>query len=336
MTKNKESKPNVFIRIIRSRTLAYTIIIALVVMLVSKRSSPVVSPPEFDPCAAKVDLSHNNNNLYTRPFLLNDENVECGNLVVLKQKIESYIDLQKRTGAASHVSVFLRNPSNISWFEINGNEMYMPASILKISFMIPYLLKARVAPEVLQEKIYFGSQNNTLNPQNITSNALVENMHYTVEQLLFYMIVHSDNNASALLAKNMDKKIYKKFFDDLGMPVPDIFNTDYTMNVVQCSKFFRLLFSANYLGREMSEYALTLLSKSKFRDGLLAGVDSNITVAHKFGERTGTGFRELHEGGIVYLDNRPYVLCVMTRGSDYKQLSSVISEISRTVYDYMK
>jgi hypothetical protein len=108
------------------------------------------------------------------------------------------------------------------------------------------------------------------------------------------------------------------------------------MNVVQCSKFFRLLFNSNYLGREMSETGLDLMTHCDFKDGLLKGLDSTITVAHKFGERSGNGFKELHEGGIIYVDNHPYILCVMTRGNDYDKLSDIIGNISRITYSYLK
>jgi hypothetical protein len=82
----------------------------------------------------------------------------------------------------------------------------------------------------------------------------------------------------------MDEKVYKEIFTDLNLPEPDIFHSDYTMNVMQCSKFFRLLFNSNYLGRDMSEMGLELMTHCDFKDGILRGLDSTITVAHKFGE----------------------------------------------------
>lgn len=336
MTKDKSNKTNILVKIFGSRLFAYLLVIVLVILLVTKDTRPVTIVNENDPCAPKIDMGHHAANRLTRPNLLNDEYVECGDLSVLKDEITQYIDDEKKKGEAQDISVYLRKPSTLSWFDINGGTMYMPSSIMKISIMIYYLLEARIRPEALEQKIFFDRQDKELNQQNIISTHLEENRYYTVKELLQALIEHSDNDASSLLAKNMDEKVYKELFTDLNLPEPDIFHSDYSMNVVQCSKFFRLLFNSNYLGREMSEYGLDLMTKCDFKNGILKGVDSTITVAHKFGERTGNGFKELHEGGIIYVGNQPYILCIMTRGNDYDKLSDIIGNISRITYEHLK
>ena len=338
--KEKKDKANLFLRIVGSKTLAYSVIVALTILLVSHKTHPDVvtttASVNYDPCSSKLDMARHTSNRFTRPNLLNDEYVECRDLELLKDRLVEYIEDEKKKGDATHISVYLRKPNTLSWFEINGGEVYMPASIMKISIMINYLLEARINPEILEHKIYFGTRNIELNQQNIITDRLHENTYYTVKELLQVLMAHSDNDASALLAKNMDQNVYKELFEDLNMPTPDIFNSDYTMNVIQCSKFFRLLFNSNYLGRDMSEMGLELMTHCDFKDGILKGLDNTVTVAHKFGERTGKGFKELHEGGIVYLDNHPYILCVMTRGTDYGKLSDVIGNISRITYNSLK
>ncbi len=83
----------------------------------------------------------------------------------------------------------------------------------------------------------------------------------------------------------------------------------------------------------MSSRALELLTKTAFNDGLRAGVPENIEVAHKFGERIlPNNIQQLHDCGIVYIPNKPYLLCIMTRGKDMHTLQGVIEEISSSVY----
>jgi beta-lactamase class A len=128
-----------------------------------------------------------------------------------------------------------------------------------------------------------------------------------------------------------------RVYKDLGMSSPtDAGN--YEIDAVTYSRFFRVLYNSTYLSRTMSEYALELLSRGSFSDGLPAGVPNGVLVAHQFGERThpATGERQLHDCGIVYAPTRPYLLCVMTRGKEFKQLASVISDISREVYREME
>jgi hypothetical protein len=43
----------------------------------------------------------------------------------------------------------------------------------------------------------------------------------------------------------------------------------------------------------------------------------------------------MHDCGIVYAKNQPYVLCVMSRGKSFADLSDAIALISKTVYDEM-
>jgi hypothetical protein len=61
---------------------------------------------------------------------------------------------------------------------------------------------------------------------------------------------------------------------------------------------------------------------------------ANIPVAHKFGERTGFagGVKQLHDCGIVYYPKNPYLLCIMTRGTDFTKLESTIAAVSKMVY----
>jgi hypothetical protein len=60
----------------------------------------------------------------------------------------------------------------------------------------------------------------------------------------------------------------------------------------------------------------------------------SLAVAHKFGERElPNGIKQLHDCGIVYLPKHPYLLCIMTRGTDYDRLSTVISTISKKIYE---
>ena len=62
-----------------------------------------------------------------------------------------------------------------------------------------------------------------------------------------------------------------------------------------------------------------------------------VTIAQKFGEHvfntngSPTGF-DLSNCGIVYYPDRPYFLCVMTKGNDYQDLINTIQQISKTVY----
>jgi hypothetical protein len=105
--------------------------------------------------------------------------------------------------------------------------------------------------------------------------------------------------------------------------------------------FYRVLFNASYLNKEMSEKALRFLSQAAYRDGIISGVPPDTDVAAKYGERIiedpaaglPTGMKQLHEVGIVYHPRYPYIMGVMVRGSDPGKLKKVVRDISALIFE---
>jgi len=71
-----------------------------------------------------------------------------------------------------------------------------------------------------------------------------------------------------------------------------------------------------------------------YKEGLVGGLPEGIKVAHKFGERAyeESGVKQFHDCGIIYYPNKPYLLCVMTRGDDFNTLQGIVRQVSQTVY----
>lgn len=157
---------------------------------------------------------------------------------------------------------------------------------------------------------------------------------YTVEELLRNMIVSSDNISGQLLSRNMDSKFIASLYSDLGLHIPDLNEQEHQISGKDYATFFRTLYNATYLNQKLSEKALKLLTQTDFRDGIVAGVPENITVAHKFAERRYTeGGVQLHDCGIVYYSKSPYLLCIMTKGEELETLKKIIKNISRMIYE---
>ena len=147
------------------------------------------------------------------------------------------------------------------------------------------------------------------------------------------MIIYSDNDAAALLNMEIDFNLYQKILKDLELPVPDKKQMNYEITVRECSRFLRVLFNSSILKPESSEYALQLLVQSGFKAGLSKYIDPSIKIARKFGERSFAGAQQLHETGIFYYHDRPYILTVMTKGPDHTALPEVIAQVSRMVFE---
>jgi len=157
--------------------------------------------------------------------------------------------------------------------------------------------------------------------------------NYSIDEVIYRMIVYSDNDAKDLLLANLDGRILARTYSDLTVNGPTIIKTDDFITVKDYATFFRVLFNASYLSQNLSEKALKILSETDFKDGLVSGVPPSVKVAHKFGEREFLDRKQLHDCGIIYYPSHPYLLCVMTRGDNLASLAKNIADISRLVYD---
>lgn len=273
---------------------------------------------------------------YIKPLLLTDLEIEDPSLNPIKQLIASFIEQQKANGIVSSASVYLRALNDGNWITINNGELYSPGSLMKVPTLITYLKYAETNPAIMDKEIFFKKHFDRIPQQTITGQTLVEGRTYKVRDLLYYMVVYSDNDATALLNSTINFPLLQKLFGDLQLNVPRLDQQDYLIDVADYSRFFRVLFNATYLDGKTSESALEMLTKSTYKEGFVRDIDSTIVVAHKFGERNNDGEQELHEFGIFYVDNNPYLLGVMTKGKDHTQLPIVLSGISKIVFDEMK
>jgi len=250
----------------------------------------------------------------------------------LKYEINAFANSKINAKEANHISVYFRDLNNGPWFGIKEEELFAPASLLKVPIMIGWLKKAESDPQILKKKIKYENIISDI-PQDIEPKESIKiGGSYTTEDLIYRMIAYSDNEAKNLLLLNIDEESLNKVYSDLGIVIPDVKTPDNFMSVKSYASFFRILYNASYLDKGMSEFALRLLSEDDFDGGLRAGLPKGTLLANKFGERESNEGKQLHDCGIIYYKGHPYILCVMTRGDDLKQLSGIIKDISRLVY----
>ncbi len=273
---------------------------------------------------------------FIRPLMFVDEECESEQLIGVKQQVISVIDKYKATGDLTNASVYLREYQHNEWMCINENDKFDPGSLFKVPVLIAILKMNEINPGYLNKTIVYNKKVDDGKNVAYTNKTIQLGQSYTVRELLTYMIKYSDNNATILLESNMNPKILQKLFSDVGLAVPNIYATQYQFTTKEYSYFMRAIYNAGYLNVEDSEFAGELLSQCEFKDGIVKGLPAHTRIAHKFGE-SGTNIdKQLHESGIVYLDNKPYLLTIMTRGKENKKLSQVLGEISQVIYNSMQ
>jgi beta-lactamase class A len=248
-----------------------------------------------------------------------------------QQSVETFL----KARAGEKTSVYFRELNDGAWFSVGDAEQYIPASLRKVPLMMALLKQAEKETGLLQRRVPFARGDDDSARQNFKpSRGLVPGASYSVQDLIYRMIVYSDNNAFTLLTKIVDPGELMRVYSNLRMLDPQNVNSDNFLSVQTYESFFRVLYNCSYLSREASDWALEVLSKSEFSTGLVAGVPAGVKVAHKFGEKSDDpgGAVQLHDCGIVYYPQHPYLLCVMSKGQNFDSLSSGIAGVSRLVY----
>jgi beta-lactamase class A len=305
---------------------------------------PVISQQTSCPPVAETQYFMNNFE-FAVPLLLEEEKEQerdDARLNDIRSGITRYIEQKKSEGILHSASVYLRELKHDRYITFNENEKYHPASLMKVPFAMALLRQGDLHPGFLDEVIFVTEKPADApgheKELNYAPTKTVEaGKRYTIRELLNYLIVESDNGASKVLHSYVDVTLYTQLFMDLGMPSPaGIQRNDFVLTAPEYSRFMRVLFNAAFLSNENSDYALRMLSQSKFKEGILKGLPENIKAAHKFGEFglvTGKVEEdyELHESAIIYLQGNPLLLTIMTKGKDKMQLPKVIAEITRYI-----
>lgn len=256
----------------------------------------------------------------------------------LRNNLIDVIESWKKTGKVSQASVYFRDlHSSGPTFSIDANTSFSPASLLKVPMALTFLrLSEEEYPDLLSRKLTPVKEEWELvqyfNPQRSAEYG----RRYSISELLDFSLRYSDNTSYFALYNYLVNDIPEgegellQTFKELGILDSDAGIANF-ISVREYSALFRQLYNASYLGPELSNSTLSRLGG--LEQGIKGGVPAGVRVASKFGERGfDDGFKQLHDCGIVYYPDNPYIICIMTEGTDWDDLSEVIREVARMVY----
>jgi beta-lactamase class A len=277
------------------------------------------------------------------PMKASEGRLSSRELKPFRYKVNSLIEEKIKKGEAAAISFYFRDLVNGNRFGIGENNKFSPESLLKLPLMIAYFKWAESNPLVLRRTLTFAGAGHRDEQIHIKPLAVLDpGKQYAVNDLIFRMIAYDDSDAYSLLLAHLPPGRLDKIFKDLNVEYdPHKDKEEDLLSLSAFAGFYRVLYNASYLSEEMSEKALRYLSKSTFRDGMASGIPQNIEIAGKHGEWTvsvtANGEEEelyqLHEFGIIYHPNRPFLIGIMARGNDFNKLMKVIRDITRLVYE---
>ncbi len=254
----------------------------------------------------------------------------------LKSDLANTIDSLKEAGTLQSASVYLRDFEYSGWIHVNPDNRFHPGSLLKIGALFNILQQAELDSNLLSKTIEYHPTKEFAPPQTYNNKSIVEGQTYSVQQLLEYMIAYSDNKATTIIHPLIQYQQYLKNFSALNLSEPNGSNTNYLIHANEISNLFKVLYNGTFLSPRMSEKAIEIFMKCDFKKGMSAGLPHTVPIAHKFGEYGNRkGDHELHEMGIIYLRDKPYLLTIMTSGKKVDNLAPAIALLTKKTSQYL-
>ena len=180
--------------------------------------------------------------------------------------------------------------------------------------------------------------------EEMKNGTLTSSYEGELPSLVSNMITVSDNTACNTLVKKLGDGSAAKGMDkvnaycaehgftstSMGRLMLDFSSSkDNVTSVTDCTRFLRLVYENKITGaKEILSYL-----KQQTRTGKIpAGVPSFVTTANKTGELDDTE----NDAAIIYLEGKPYILCVMvTKTANVAAARKLITTISKHTYEYL-
>lgn len=267
--------------------------------------------------------------------------IDQEDFIVNLQPIRDKVNQMSKDFGEDKVSIyleFLNTGANIS---VNKENYIWPASLTKLPVAMAVMKKIEDGDWQLNSELVLMSGDANGDSGDV-NNLLAKNpvgTRFTIEQLLKELLINSDNTAYNILVRNLHIDELNQVKNELGIDV--LFDDSGRMSAKEYSRIFRALYTSSFLKRVNSEMIMSWLDESQFNDFLAKNIDPSIPFPHKYGENL--LLNVYADSGIVYLEDRPYMITVMVQGASEQPIVEAKNEathfmqaISQEVYTYFK
>ena len=214
---------------------------------------------------------------------------------------------------------------------INSDGVFTQASAIKIPILMEVYKQAH-------EKKFALTDIKPLLPANTVAgsgilNTMTDPVNLSIRNYCMLMIglidlVGMKNVTNTMLSLGFSNtKLQRKMIDQPA----SLRNEENISTPAEAAKILKLLFDGKFIDAATSNEIVSMLQKNPIENSKIAtGVPGNVKIAFKTGGMGGVST----EWAIVYLKNRPYAITVMENYKTSATPSTLISSISKRVFDY--
>ena len=255
---------------------------------------------------------------------------------MLKSKLEAYLATVSGT-----VCLSFRDLKTGEQFDLQGDRSVHSASTIKLVIMAELMARVAAGALSLDQKITVTPE---MKPGGDGILKELEPGHsFSLREIMTLMIIVSDNQATNILidllgmaAINDRAKAMGLSNSVLGRKMMDSEarkqGRDNFISANDMASILRAIYDGSLIDAEASKTMLDILLRQQQSGRLQLYLPEEVPVAHKCGD---LDYLE-NDGGIVYVDDHPYILVVLTSSMpSNKEGREVIGHLSKLVYDHI-
>ncbi len=238
---------------------------------------------------------------------------------------------------------------------LHPDEPFPPASTFKVAVMAEVFHQAEQGRQSLDDRVpvinSFASAADaalfSVSHEDDADESLYEKIgtDESLRELVRLMIVRSSNLATNVLIGKIGIETINALLHESGIAgisvIRGVFDRrahalglDNSLTARGLTQLMRLLAEGRVVSAQASREMIEIMLGQEFNEGIPAGLDPKIRVAHK----TGWDDEIYHDSGIVLpADGRPYALTVLTRGFEKEsEAHACVANISRLAYEALR
>jgi len=209
-------------------------------------------------------------------------------------------------------------------FAVNESEEFEAASLIKLPLMAAMYMEEESGNINLSKKYVLKNADKIGGSGSLYSKP--EGYEITYENLVRAMGKESDNTAFNVVKKLLGEEKIQLAMNRIGMNGTSVATNMTSLRDI--AFFFEGLWNGNFVNDNDKEILMDNMTDTLYESWITEGVPDGVRVVHKYG-------REVHvvnDAGIVFADNSPYVIVVMTKGVIEREADKLIPLISEAVY----
>lgn len=241
-------------------------------------------------------------------------------------------DLKEQDGHFAIVVESLSEDKKNTNYYLNNFEPFPAGSLYKL-FLLSVTLRLQEQGLLPDDKVINGSRKHlkdVLGFEDFGYEDAGDEISYTVSEIMKRIAEISDNYAAIMLAEEIGWDKVREEAKILGADSTTI-KSPITTTASDMALFFKKLYKKEVVSPSASEKLINLLSDSQLNNRIPAKLPKELKIAHKTGELP----QIRHDAGIVFLDNNPYLIVLMSQNLTYEDTAiELLANISKDIYTY--